>query len=108
MIYVYRVGDWEIIVKSNSWLGMAIIGNHSFFEAKCVVQQYNSKTGELVWSEGNYRLRVDVWDEDKDGGVDVFQIRVYDKIGLIYHEAGFDPLGILQGGNIVIHIDKKK
>ncbi|MFX0021273.1 MAG: OmpL47-type beta-barrel domain-containing protein [Candidatus Hermodarchaeota archaeon] len=107
-IYVYREGDWEYIIKSNAWEGMAIIDNHSFFEAKCVVQQYNSKTGELYWSEGNYRMRIDVWDEDKDGGVDVFQIRVYDKIGLVYHEAGFDPLGILEGGNIVIHIDEEK
>ncbi|MFX1365501.1 MAG: PKD domain-containing protein [Promethearchaeota archaeon] len=107
-IYVYREGDWEYIIKSNAWEGMAIIGNHSFFEAKCVVQKYNSKTGELAWSEGNYRMRVDVWDEYNDEGDDVFQIKVYDKIGQIYHRAGFDPLGILQGGNIVIHTDDKK
>ena len=107
-IYVYREGDWEYIVKSNAWLGMAIVDTHAFFETKCVVQQYNSKTGEMVWGEGNYMLRIDVWDEDKDGGEDVFQIRIYDKIGLIYHEAGFDPYGFLQGGNIVIHSDKKK
>ena len=107
-IYVYREGDWEYIVKSNAWIGMAIIGNHSFFEAKCVVQQYNSKTGELYWGEGNYRMRVDVWDGEEDGNTDVYQIRVYDKNGIVYHEAGFDPYGHLMGGNIVIHIDKKK
>jgi len=106
-IYVYREGDWEYIVKSNAWLGMAIIGNHSFFEAKCVVQKYNSKTGELRWSEGNYLMRIDVWDEYNDEGDDVYQIRVYDKIGQVYHEAGFDPFGFLQGGNIVIHVDDK-
>ncbi|TFG12203.1 MAG: hypothetical protein EU535_06465, partial [Promethearchaeota archaeon] len=109
-IYVYRAGDWEYIIKSNAWEGMAIdeLENWSFFEAKCVVQQYNSKTGELIWSEGNYKFRIDVWDKNKDGENDVFQIRVYDKIGLICHEAGFEPYGILQGGNIVIHLDKNE
>ncbi len=75
---------------------------------ECVLQQYDLETGELVWSEGNYKFRVDVWDNDEDEGVDVLQIRVYDKIGLLWYEAGFDPYGFLQGGNIVIHIDKKK
>ena len=108
-VFVYRVGDWHYIVKSNAWLGMAIVGSHSFFEAKCVVQQYNSETGEMLWDEGNYNLRIDVWDNAEEEEVDdVFQIRVYDKNGLLYYEAGFDPYGFLQGGNIVIHIDEKK
>jgi hypothetical protein len=109
-IFVYREGDWEYIFKSTAWIGMAIIheDNHSYFEAKCVVQQYNSKTGELVASEGNFRMRIDVYDHTQNGKGDVFQIRVYDKIGLIYYMAGFDPYGILGGGNIVIHVDKKK
>ncbi|RDE16934.1 MAG: hypothetical protein C4K47_00630 [Candidatus Thorarchaeota archaeon] len=107
-IYVYRVGDWQFIVKSTAWIGMAIVDNHSFFEAKCVVQQYNSVTGELLWSEGNYNLRIDVWDNAEEGLGDVFQIRVYDKNGVLWHEAGFGPYGFLQGGNIVIHIDKKE
>jgi ABC-type transport system substrate-binding protein len=107
-IYIFRVGDWEYIVKSNAWLGMAIDGNHSCFEAKCTVQQFNSRTGELVWDEGNYQLRIDVWDGEEDGEPDEFQIRVYDKNGVVWHEAGFDPRGYLQGGNIVIHRDKEK
>jgi hypothetical protein len=107
-IYVYRDGYHEFIVKSTAWLGMAIVDNHSFFEAKCVVQQYDSRTGELIWSEGNYRFRVDVWDNDDTEGIDVLQIRVYDKIGLVYHEAGIEPYGFLQGGNIVIHTAKKE
>ncbi len=107
-IYIFRVGDWEYIVKSNAWLGMAIDGNHSCFEAKCTVQQFNSKTGELVWGEGNYQLRIDVWDGEEDGEPDEFQIRVYDKNGVVWHEAGFSPRGYLQGGNIVIHRDKEK
>jgi PKD repeat protein len=107
-IYVYRTSDYKFIIKSTAWLGMAIVGNHSFFEAKCVVQQYDLETGELIWSDGNYKIRVDVWGSDKDEGGDVFQIRVYDKIGLIYHEAGIEPYGLLQGGNIVIHISKEE
>ena len=53
-------------------------------------------------------LRIEVWDHSQDGKDDVFQLTVYDKIGLIYHLAGFDPYGILGGGNIIIHIDEKK
>lgn len=108
-IYVYREGEWNYIVKSNAWIGLAINSeeNHAYFEAKCVVQKYNPETEELVWDEGNYKFRVDVWDNDGDGGVDVYQIRVLDKNGVPFHEAGFDPLGELQGGNIVIH-DKRR
>ncbi len=36
------------------------------------------------------------------------QIRVQDKNGVVYPEAGVDPLGELQGGNIVIHDERKK
>ncbi len=106
--YVYREDGWDVIVKSNAWIGLAIDGNHAFFEAKCVVQKYNPTTGELVWAEGNYKFRVDVWDNDSEEGVDIYQIRVLDKNGVVYHEAGFDPLGELQGGNIVIHDERKK
>jgi hypothetical protein len=107
-IYIFRDGDWEYIIKSNAWLGMAIEGNHAFFEAKCTVQQVNSETGVVIWDEGNYQLRVDVWDGEEEGDVDVFQIRVYDKDGVVWYEAGFDPMGYLEGGAIAIHTDKKK
>jgi hypothetical protein len=108
-IFVYRDGEYKFRVKANAWLGMAIVGNHSFFEAKCVVEQYIADTDVLVWSEGNYLVRVDVWDNaDNDNLEDVFQIRVYNKQGLIFFEAGFDPYGTLLGGNIVIHIDKEE
>ena len=107
-VYVYREDGWDYIVKSNAWIGLAIDGNHAYFEAKCVVQKYNPATGELVWAEGNYKFRVDVWDNDSDGGVDLYQIRVLGKYGVLYHKAGFDPLGELQGGNIVIHDERRK
>jgi len=102
-IYVYRENGWDYIVKSNAWIGLAIEDVHAYFEAKCVVQKYNPETGALVWDEGNYKFRVDVWDNDSDGGVDFYQIRVLDKNGVQFHEAGFHPLGELQGGSIVIH-----
>jgi hypothetical protein len=109
-IYVYREGDWLFIVKTNAWVGMAINSNenYSIFEAKCNIKQVNATSGEIVWEKGNYRLVIEVWDHSQDGKEDVFQVRVYDNIGLIYHEAGFDPYGNLMGGNIVIHIDEKK
>ncbi|MFW9964811.1 MAG: OmpL47-type beta-barrel domain-containing protein [Candidatus Sifarchaeia archaeon] len=107
-IYIFHEGDWETIVKSNAWTGMAIDGDHSFFEGKCTVQNYNTETGELLWDEGNYQFRVDVWDNDESGGIDVYQIRVLDKDGLVFHEVGFYPLGLLGGGNIAIHLEKEE
>lgn len=107
-IYVYRDGGWDYIVKSNAWIGLAIESTHAYFEGKCVIQKYNPATEELVWAEGNYKFRVDVWDNNPAGGIDVYQIRVLDKNGVLYHQAGFDPLGNLQGGNIVIHDERRK
>ena len=106
--YVYREDGWDYVVKSNAWIGLAIEQNHAAFEAKCVIQKYNPETEELVWDEGNYKFRVDVWDNDPEGDVDVYQIGVLDKNGVLFHEAGFDPFGELQGGNIVIHDERKK
>ena len=102
-VYVYRVGELNYIVRSNALRGLAIQDDHAFFEGKCVVQIYNTATGELIWSEGNYKFRIDAWNNSPSGGIDIYQIRVRDKIGVVFHEAGFDPLGELQGGNIVIH-----
>ena len=109
-IYVYREGDYIFIIKANAWVGMAIISeeNYTIFEAKCNVKQVNAITGEIVWEEGNYRLIIEAWDHSKDGKGDIIQIRVYDRIGILYSEIGFDPYGYLIGGNIVIHIDEKK
>jgi hypothetical protein len=106
-IYIYREDEWEFLMKSNAWLGMAIKETHAFFEVKCTIQKFNIETGELVWDEGNYQFRVDVWDNDENGGIDAYQIRVLDKNGLIFYEAGFSPSGELQGGNILIHFETK-
>ncbi len=108
-IYVYRTGDYKFRIKATAWLGMAIIEDHSFFEAKCVVEQYDAETDELIWSEGNYIFRVDVWDNaENEDSEDVFQILVYDKQGLVYYDSGFEPYGFLQGGSIIIHTEKEK
>ena len=109
-IFVYKEGDYTVIVKANAWVGMAIISedNYTIFEAKCNVKKVDQLTGEVIWEEGNYRLVIEAWDNSNDGKEDVIQIRVYDKIGIVFHEAGFDPYGILGGGNIVIHVDDKK
>ncbi|MHA1508705.1 MAG: OmpL47-type beta-barrel domain-containing protein, partial [Promethearchaeota archaeon] len=108
-IFVYKEGDYTVIVKANAWVGMAIISedNYTIFEAKCNVKKIDRSTGEIIWEEGNYRLVIEAWDNSNNGKEDVIQIRVYDKIGIVFHEAGFDPYGILGGGNIVIHIDEK-
>jgi PKD repeat protein len=102
-VYIYRSGDWVYIVKSNAWIGLAIKSNYAYFEGKCTIQMYNPATGELVWSVGNYQFRVDTWDNTPNGGIDVYQIRIRDKNGVVYHEAGFSPYGYLQGGNVIIH-----
>jgi hypothetical protein len=67
-------------------------------------------TGE-VWSEGNHKFRVDIWDntgKTANGGIDTYYIIVYDKDGVsIFHRAGALPpgtAGTLQGGQIVVHV----
>jgi len=107
-LYIYRDGGWDYIVKSNAWTGLAIDTNgHAYFEGKCVAQKYNPATGELVWSDGNYKFRVDVWDNTPAGGTDVYQIKIMDKNGVAWHKAGYDPYGVLKGGEIVVHLIKK-
>lgn len=106
-LYVYREGGWDYIVKSNAWTGLAIKDGHAYFEGKCTVQKYNPETGELVWAEGNYQFRIDVWDNRQTEEPDIYQIRILDKDGILFHEAGFNPPGDLQGGNIVIHKRKE-
>jgi hypothetical protein len=101
-LYLFREGGSQYIVKSTDWLGMAIDGNHVLLEARCTVLQYNYETEELSCLEDFY-LRINFWDNGK-GKTDVFQIQVFDESGELFHEAGFDPPGELQGGNLRIHV----
>jgi len=102
-LYVYTDDDSIVIVKGTEWIGLAITDNHAFFEAKCFIVQLNFRTCEFQYSDDSYTVKVDAWDNDCDGGVDVFQMRVYDENGLIWHEAGYEPYGYLVCGNIRIY-----
>jgi hypothetical protein len=119
-VYVYRVMgadgkmyDW--VIKSTAWTGLTITCTtpsgpcRTIFQGKAVVQQINSVTGEVVWSDGNFQFTVTVWDNTKttnNGGVDTYQIVVLDKNGKPFWSAGGTPpgtLGNLKGGQIVVH-----
>jgi hypothetical protein len=103
-LYIYREGGFQFIVKSTAWNGLAIDGAHAWFEGKCVVQKYDLAMDTMVSSEGNYKFRVDVWDNTATGGKDVYQIQTWNKVGMGYHKAGITPYGELRGGSIVIHM----
>jgi hypothetical protein len=107
LVYTYRDGDWYCVVKSKAILGLAIEEDHAFFEATAFIIRYNLRTGCMICSDG-YRLRVDVWDKGRRRGEDMFQIRIYDPNGVVYHENGLGLSGYLGGGNIMIHHSKGK
>ncbi|MFW9841940.1 MAG: OmpL47-type beta-barrel domain-containing protein [Candidatus Thorarchaeota archaeon] len=102
-IYIYRDGDWLVIIKSTEWIGLAIVDNHAYFEAEVSIMQFNFRTFEYLWSVHSHTIKVDAWDNDCIGEDDVFQMQVYDENGLLWHEAGFNPYGYLEGGNVKIH-----
>ncbi|VVB62176.1 Uncharacterised protein [uncultured archaeon] len=107
LTYINRVNKLDYMVKSTSVTGLGFDSKettHAYFEGQCQVRIYNPATGEFEWSNGGYQYRVDVWDKDTSGiGADIFQLLIRDKNGATWLKTGFDPLGILQGGNIVIH-----
>ncbi|MFW9835480.1 MAG: OmpL47-type beta-barrel domain-containing protein, partial [Candidatus Thorarchaeota archaeon] len=102
-IYIYKDGDWLVIIKSTELTGLAIVDNHAYFEAKVCIMQFNFRTFECLWSVESHTIKVDAWDNACTGEEDVFQMCVYDENGLLWHEAGFNPYGYLEGGNIRIH-----
>jgi hypothetical protein len=104
--YLFRVPGYRYMVWSTDWLGMAIDGNHALLEVKCSIKQYNYETRERVWLT-DFILRIEIWDNGK-GKSDVFQIRIFDESGELFHEAGFDPPGNLLCGNIRIVTRKWK
>lgn len=81
---------------------MTFAGNHTYFEGTCTVQRYNPTTGELVTDTEVYQFRVEAWDNTASGQPDVYQIQVTDSKGAVFHEAGFNPFGYIQGGNIIV------
>jgi hypothetical protein len=102
LMYTYVEGDWVYLVRSCDIMSFDTDANHGFFEANGTISQYNFKTHEKICSSERYRIRVDVFDNRKNHNKDVFQIRIYDNLGLVEYEAGFDPFGYILRGCIVI------
>jgi len=103
VFYNLRVDNLVYFVKSTEITGFTIYENHAFFEASITICIYNIETRKTTQLEDTYRLRIDVWDYNKRCGKDIFQIQIFDKYGIVVYEAGFDPLGYVHRGNIVIH-----
>lgn len=82
---------------------MTIAENHTYFEGICTVQRYNPATGELVTDTALFQFRADAWDNSLSGQPDIYQIRITDSKGVVFHEAGFNPFGYIQGGNVIIY-----
>ena len=101
-MYIFREPGHVYVVKSREWFGMAIDGDHAILEGKATIKVYNCETKDRVYLEGFY-LRIEVWDNGK-GRTDVFQIQIFDESGELFHEAGIDPQGQLQCGNIRIYV----
>ena len=81
--------------------------NHGFFEANGTINGFNFKTYECYSSDETDRIRVDVFDNRRSREKDVFQFRVFDVLGLVEYEAGYDPLGTLLKGCIVVNHAKR-
>jgi hypothetical protein len=88
--YSLRVDNLVYFLKTTDITGFTIEGNHAFFEAICTIYQINLDTCEKV-ELGDYRIRIDVWDVKRRCRSDIFQMRVYDKNGMVVYEVGFDP-----------------
>lgn len=104
LLYTFKDGDWHYLVMSRSIVGLAIEDDHAFFEGTAFIWRFNTQDRTLEYLGHEFLFRIDVWDGKRD---DVFQIVIYDKNGLIFHEAGEDSLGEVQRGNIKIHSQRK-
>jgi hypothetical protein len=103
VFYTLRVDNLVYFVKSTEITGFTIYEDHAFFEASITIYIYNLETRKTTQLEDIYRLRIDVWDYNKRCRKDIFQIQIFDKYGFVVYEAGFDPLGYVHRGSIVIH-----
>ncbi|MHA3963493.1 MAG: OmpL47-type beta-barrel domain-containing protein [Candidatus Thorarchaeota archaeon SMTZ1-45] len=101
--YTVRIDNLVYFVKTTEITGFSIDGNHAFFEAICTIYVINLDMCEKIQLEESFRLRIDVWDYKKRCRNDIFQIQIFDQYGVVVYEAGFDPLGYIHRGNIVIH-----
>lgn len=110
VFYTFRENGLLYVIAAVDITGFAVDGNHAFLEATCVVCYWDRCGKEGGHLPGAYSLRIDVWinAEGHRRPRDVFQIRVYDENGRVWHEAGFDPYGVLQGGNILLHAPRDR
>jgi len=104
LLISYYMDDWAYIIRSTEILSMRVEDNHGVVEGLAKIVKFNFKTFEKVCSDEEFRFRIDAWDNKRSGrhNDDVFQIRLYDSIGLVEYEVGFDPLGLLVRGNIQV------
>ncbi|MGY5862433.1 MAG: Ig-like domain-containing protein, partial [Candidatus Thorarchaeota archaeon] len=101
LLYTFREDGYRYIVRSTHWFGMAIDGDHALLDGEARILRFNCETKD--WEcLSNFYFRVEIWDMGRCKS-DIFQIRIYDESGEQFHEAGFDPLGEVQRGNIRVH-----
>jgi hypothetical protein len=98
------MNDWAYVIRGTEILGVRVEENHGVVEGLAKIARFNFKTHEKVCSDEEFRFRIDAWDNKNsdDYEDDVFQIRLYDSIGLVEYEVGFEPLGLLVRGNIKV------
>ncbi|NHI84096.1 MAG: tandem-95 repeat protein [Candidatus Thorarchaeota archaeon] len=104
--YSFEDGKYAYLLVCTDWIGLAISDGYALMEGKCFLLRYSCETRELNCL-CDYYFRIEVWDNGR-GRHDIFRIQIYDETGALFHEAGFDPLGELQGGNISIHDPRPK
>ena len=101
-VYIYRINGTDHIIRSNGWIGLAVIGNHGMFQANATLTIIDPATGKTISTTPGYMFKVDIYANKgttNNGGVDQFFITVWDKNGVVYHTAG----GNLQGGSVNVH-----
>jgi hypothetical protein len=130
MVYVYRglyngvLSDFRIKSNSLTSLGFACwnaalappaygacpVGNATFpakatLEGKSTIQINRASDGSVLFSDGNSTFSATVTDSGQSSGigVDAYQLRVYDKNGVLYKQIGIPTPELLKGGNVVIH-----
>jgi VCBS repeat-containing protein len=101
-LYTFIDGNWLYVVTSTEFTQLVIDGNHAYFEAKCDIVRLSYHKCKSYRVDGTFTVRVDVWDNHGRHAKDIFQIRIFDSSGQVWHEAGFNPMGYVHGA-VVIH-----
>jgi hypothetical protein len=105
-VYTFKEGKWLYMVTSTEFLRLVIDGKYAYFEAKCDIRILNFHRCKSVHIDGDFMVRVDIWDNQGCRAKDIFQIRIFDSSGQVWYEAGYDPMGYVHGA-IVIHEYKR-